>query len=110
MGIIAAIAMRLVAFFIDVNPYYAKTSWYVGVVFFIMFFVYRYNISFKRSEKIKNEDLIVKVKANSLSSRERDSVSKLLCSLTSKKERINFAVIFVLSGITLIIAVILDLF
>jgi len=110
IGILAAIAMRLVALFIHVNPVYAKAAWYVGVSFFLVFFIYRYNISRFRSKSIKNRDLIKKVKEDeNFEEEDKNVIAEVLCSLTSKKEMVNFAVIFILSGITLVIAIIADI-
>ena len=101
--------MRLVVLFMHVNEFYAKAAWYVGISFFLVFFIYRYNISRFRSEGIRKKDLIVKIRENKeLTKEDRGIVSDILCSLTSNKERINFAAIFILSGIALVIAVIAD--
>jgi hypothetical protein len=39
-----------------------------------------------------------------------DYLQRLLCSLTSRKERVNFFIIFILSGAALIVAFYLDFF
>ena len=110
LGIIAAIAMRVVAVFIHTNPVYAKVAWYIGIAFFFMFFIYRYNVSRTRSGSIIENELIKKIKEEKdLAREDRKMIGQILCGLTSRKERINFVVIFVLSGIALIIAVIADL-
>ena len=109
IGIMAAIAMRLVVLLMHVNQFYAKAAWYTGISFFLVFFLYRYNISRFRAEGIEKNDLIVKMNQDKgLTKEDRKIVSNILCSLTSKKERINFAAIFTLSGIALAMAVIAD--
>ena len=103
-------AMRLVALFIHINPAYAKAAWYVGVTFFLVFFIYRYNISRSRSKSINSKNLVIKIKENeNLKDEDRNVISEILCSLTSKKEMVNFAIIFILSGITLVLAIIVDM-
>jgi len=110
LGIIAAIAMRVVAVFIYTNPVYAKIAWYIGISFFFVFFIYRYNVSRSRSGSIIDNGLIKKVKeGKDLVQEDRKVISQILCGLTSRKERINFIVIFVLSAIALVIAIIADL-
>ncbi|MBU0571381.1 MAG: hypothetical protein KJ995_05085 [Candidatus Omnitrophica bacterium] len=109
VGIIAAVAMRLVGFYMDVNPFYAKIFWYIGVLFFIVFFIYRYKVSMNRLKTIKNENLVFKIKEGNLSEQDKETVTNMLCGLTSKKEMVNFSVIFILSGITLFLVLILDI-
>lgn len=109
IGIIAAVAMRLVGFFMEISPFHAKIFWYVGVIFFIIFFVYRYKVSMKRMGIIKTRDLAVKVKEDGLREEDREEISRILCGLTSRKEMINFAVIFILSGITLAVVLFMDI-
>jgi len=110
IGIMAAIAMRLVALFLHVNTVYAKISWYVGVLFFFIFFIYRYSISSKRARSIYQRDLIRKMREKEvLDDDDRKIIGEILCGLNSKKERVNFIVIFVLSGVALIIAAIVEM-
>jgi len=110
IGILAALAMRLVALFMHTNQFYAKVSWYVGVSFFFVFFIYRYNVSNSRARAVREKDLVSKVVGDDkMGEEDRRVVSRILCGLTSKKERVNFITIFALSGITLAIAIIADI-
>ncbi|MBU1084526.1 MAG: hypothetical protein ABIG55_06600 [Candidatus Omnitrophota bacterium] len=110
IGILAAVAMRAVILFMHINPVYAKTAWYVGMSFFFVFFIYRYNISREVYGEIIGRQLIKKLREKEeLSESDREAVAGILCGLTSNKERINFIVIFVLSGIALIGAAAADI-
>ena len=110
IGIIASVAMRLVALFMHLDPYWAKFFWYIGVSFFMVFFIYRYKVSRQRAVKVQENDLVNKViRSEQLDPDERQLVGEILCGLTSRKERVNFAFIFVLSAVTLLIAAVLDL-
>ena len=111
IGIIASLAMRLVVLFMHLNPFLAKAAWYVGISFFLVFFLYRYNVSRFRARSIEERSLVTKISDNKeLAHDDRETIGKILCSLTSKKERINFAVIFILSGIALLLAISADFF
>ena len=110
IGILAAIAMRVVVLFMHVNPAYAKAAWYTGVGLFFLFFVYRYNVSRSRAAVISKQNLMQKIHGNEpLKEEDRKVIGNILCSLISRKERINFMVIFVLSAIALTIAIIADM-
>jgi len=109
IGLLATIAIRLVTFLININPNYAKAAWYIGITFFILFFVYKFNINRNREKIIIKKNLLQKINNNeSLDSQDRETIGAILCALTSKKERINYFFIFTLSIIALIIAIYID--
>ncbi|MFH1836750.1 MAG: hypothetical protein ABH862_01370 [Candidatus Omnitrophota bacterium] len=110
IGILASVAMRAVVIFMHVNPAYANAAWYVGVGFFFVFFMYKFNISRTMSKIIIENGLIKKLKEDGdLDREDREVLGTILCGIVSSKERINFLVIFVLSGIALIAAVVMDI-
>lgn len=111
IGIISAIAIRLVTILADLKPIYGQFSWYVGVLGFLIFFVYKFIIEKRRQRLIKNKDIMNKIaKGQDLTEEERKIISDILCSLTSDKDKINYFVIFFTSAIALIMALYLDFF
>lgn len=111
IGIISAVSIRTAAFLMHLNPVYAKISWYVGVGGFFVFFVYKFLVSQRNTGMIKQQHILEKLDTKQqLSIDDYSLIYRILCSLTSKKERINYLFIFALSAIALTIAVYLDFF
>ncbi|MFH1352351.1 MAG: hypothetical protein ABIH68_02110 [bacterium] len=109
IGLIATIAIRIVIVLIPVYPVYGKLAWYIGVGGFFLFFLYKFKVSNTRAESIKRSNLVDKIRGKKeLSPEDYSLVNGILCSLSSKKERINFFFIFGLSALALIIAVYVD--
>ena len=109
IGIIATLAIRVVTVLIHVNPIYAKIAWYVGIGGFLAFFIYKFLVSQRRSAIIKRNSLVEKIRDKKvLTDNDYDIISAILCGLRSKKENINYFVIFGLSAVALILAVYMD--
>ncbi len=109
IGIIATLAVRAVTVFMHVNPVYAKIAWNIGIIGFFLFFVYRFRVSQARSEVITERHLVSKVdRGETLEREDYRALGAILCGLTSKKERINYIVIFSLSVVALGLAIYLD--
>lgn len=107
LGIISAIAFRAIIFFQRVEPSWVRPVWYVGVLGYMVFFLYRYYISEKRKKAIENFQLIEKVKANTcLMDEDREVVIYLLSSIKRSPENVNYFIIFLLS----ILAVAVDIY
>lgn len=109
IGIIATVAVRVVTVLIHMNPIYAKIAWYIGISGFFLFFIYKFKVSQNRTKLIRGHDLVRKV--NAQKNLERDDyalISAILCGLSSKKERVNYFVIFGLSAIALLLAIYMD--
>lgn len=95
---------------IDYNPLYAKIAWYIGILGFFTFFVYKFRVGQKRSKVINELGLTDKInKKEGLQESDYKVIGSILCSLSSKKERINYIFIFVLSAVALIVALLTDL-
>jgi len=111
IGIIATISVRVVTVLIHMNPVYAKIAWYVGIVGFFLFFVYKYRVGQARSRAINERNLVDKIrKHEDLEADDYDLVAAILCGLSSKKERINYIFIFGLSAVAVILALYMDFF
>lgn len=106
IGILSALAFRLLIVFTHLKPEWFRPTWYLGIIGYILFFAYRYNISQKRKKTIEEYDLIAKLENGyTLSAAERQAVSYLLASIKQSRENLNYLFIFALS----IIAVLLDI-
>ena len=111
IGLLATVALRVVTVLISLNPAYGKIAWYVGVAGFFVFFVYKFRVNQSRSRLISRLGLVDKVRGQGrLTPEEYSLLGSILCSLSSKKERINYFFIFGLSAIALILAVYFDFF
>lgn len=109
IGLIATIAVRLVNVFLDFSPFWAKFSWYVGIIGFFIYFLYKYRQLKAMNNFLTNSDIARKVSGgHSLSPEESRFLSSLLCSLRSRKDSINFFFIFFTSGLALLLGIYQD--
>ncbi|MFC1755063.1 hypothetical protein ACFL96_17000 [Thermoproteota archaeon] len=108
IGLIATIAIRAVTLLMRVEPLYGKIAWYIGVVGFLLFFVYKFRIYNHRSKAIREKSLVQRTQEGKLTESEKNEIAMMLCSLSSRKESINYFFIFILSAIALAIAMYLD--
>jgi len=109
IGLIATIAIRVVTVLIRVNPLYGQVAWYIGVGGFLLFFIYKYRIDSARLKIIKENRLLHKILSNEELKREDKQVlGAIICALSSSKDRINYFVIFISSGIALLAGVYFD--
>lgn len=111
IGMIATISIRAVTALMHLSPIYGKIAWYTGISGFFIFFIYKFKVSQGRAKLIATKGLMDKIaNQKQLSKEDYDSVEELLCGLVSKKERINYLFIFVLSAIALLVAIYMDFF
>jgi len=111
IGVIATIAIRAVTVLMNFNPIYGKIAWYTGVGGFLIFFIYKFKVSQSRAKLIIQKGLMDKIaNQKQLAKDDYDNVGGLLCSLVSKKERINYLFIFILSAVALLVAIYMDFF
>jgi len=109
LGLVATIAMRVVTVLMHMNPIYGKIAWYIGVGGFFAFFVYKFRVSRGRFRAISERNLLDKIgEARELTKEDYSLISAILCGLSSRKERINYLFIFVLSAVTLVLALYID--
>ncbi len=106
LGIVSAVAFRLIIVFQRVEPAWVRPAWYTGVLGYVGFFLYRYAISRRRKNAVKDYKLIEKIRDGAdLSEEDREVMTYLLSSIMMSREDINYLIIFLLS----IIAVLADL-
>ena len=109
IGLIATVAVRVVTVLIHLNTLYAKIAWYVGIVGFFIFFVYKYRVSKARTILIESQDLVKKIRdKKNLKESDYDLIASILCGLRSRKEIVNYIFIFGLSAVALILAIYMD--
>lgn len=110
IGLISAIAFRAIIVFQHLEPSWVRAAWYAGIVGYIFFFLYRYRITKKRKKAIDDFELITKVKANAcLTEEDREIVLYLLSSIKSSPEDLNYAIIFILSILSILADILLTL-
>jgi hypothetical protein len=98
LGLLSAVAFRAIIIFQHLEPGWVRPVWYVAVLGYVLFFLYRYSISRKRKRAIEKFQLIEKVKANAcLTDEDREVVLYLLSSIKVSLEDMNYAIIFLLS-------------
>lgn len=111
LGLVATIAIRVVTVLTHINPVYGKTAWYIGVGGFFLFFVYKFRVAQARSRAITQRNLVDRIaQKGQLTDDDYSLISAILCSLSSRKEKINYVFIFGLSAIAILLAVYIDFF
>ena len=109
IALIAVISLRAVNLVLDANPFFAKTLWYVGVIGFFIFFVYKFRydqILHRELDKTGLKDKLLYKKE--LTEHDKDILGTIVCKLSSKKDKINYFFIFIVSALALAIAIYVD--
>lgn len=82
IGLIATVAIRLVAVLMNVNAVYAKAAWYVGVSGFFVFFIFKFKVNQTRARLINRRDLVDKIHhERQLTKEDYSLVGAILCAL-----------------------------
>ena len=106
VGLVSAFAFRVLIVFVYLRPEWFRPTWYVGIVGYTIFFLYRYQIAQKRKKAVTEYHLIEKLGQEAvLSSEDRQVLIYLLSSIRKSRENINYLFIFALS----VLAVLLDI-
>jgi hypothetical protein len=109
IGMISTIAVRIVTVLAHFNPLYGIIAWYVGVLGFFFFFVYKYRVDRARYRLIVKSGLREKIKqGEAIAKKDRELLGSILCALSSNKDRINYLLIFISSALAILAAVYLD--
>jgi len=106
-GLVSALLFRILIF---VNSYWADWSrvvWYCGVLGYILFFAFRFFISFRRRAVISENNLIEKLKQSDLNENDKDEVIYIMSSIMKSREMINYIFIFSVSVISILIDLLL---
>lgn len=103
IGLLSAIAFRVLIVVQHLRPELFRLVWYGGIIGYVIFFSYRYFISSKRRNAIAHYGLIEKLRENvCLTDGDRDVVVYLLSSIAKSRENLNYLIIFVLSLLAVI--------
>ncbi|MEJ2688703.1 MAG: hypothetical protein P8130_01885 [Deltaproteobacteria bacterium] len=98
IGLVSAIAFRLVTIIYAIKPALVRPIWYIGVIGYILFFSYRFYISEKRKKAVRDNHLLEKIQRGAkLDPDDREIVAYVLSSIIKSKEHINYLFIFLLS-------------
>ena len=98
IGLLSAVAFRLLTIINTFRPSLMRPVWYLGVIGYILFFAYRYHISEKRKKAIHTNRLLEKIQGHGeITHEDRALIAYVLSSIIKSKENINYLFIFVLS-------------
>lgn len=98
IGLLSAVAFRLLTIINTFSPALMRPVWYFGVIGYIFFFAYRYRISEKRKKAIRANRLLEKIQGQGeITAEDRALIAYVLSSLIKSKENLNYLFIFVLS-------------
>ena len=98
IGLLSAVAFRLVTIINTFSPALLRPVWYFGVIGYIFFFAYRYKISEKRKAAIRANRLLEKIQGpGEITAEDRALIAYVLSSIIKSKENLNYLFIFVLS-------------
>ena len=110
IGLVSAIAFRSIIVFEHLDPRFIRPVWYFAVIGYIFFFLYRYIVSKRRRDAVRNYELIEKIRKNAcLDEEERKVTIYLLSSLNKSRERLNYLLICILSVITIAVDIIISM-
>ncbi|MBU1992970.1 MAG: hypothetical protein ABH856_03945 [Patescibacteria group bacterium] len=108
LGVVSAISFRIVIFFKDDYEHIARPIWYIGVIGYFFFFLYRYWISKRRKEIVKKYKLVKSLESKEkLSDDQREALLYLVSSIKKSRENYNYYIIFILSGLAIIFDLVL---
>ena len=106
LGLLSSVAFRAIILLQKFDPAWVRPVWYAGVIGYMIFFLYRYQISQRRKRTIEQTGIVGKLeRGDSLSADDRDAALYLVNSIRKSPEDWNYLAIAALS----VIAVILDL-
>jgi hypothetical protein len=110
IGLLSAVAFRLLTIINTFAPSLMRPVWYFGVIGYIFFFAYRYHISEKRKNAIRANRLLEKIQSpGEITGEDRALIAYVLSSIIKSKENINYLFIFVLSLAAIALDIVLAL-
>ncbi len=108
IGLISATAFRLLIVFKYLSPHLFRPVWYLGVIGYLAFFLYRFIITERRRHAILDSGLIAKLSAGkTLEQADKENALYLLKSVIASRENWNYLAIFILSLIAIVMDIIL---
>ena len=111
IGLVATISVRIVTILDSHHPLYGKIAWYIGVAGFFVFFIYKFKVDSARARLIRESRITRAIHdRRPLSPEEYRLIGSIFCSLTSKKDLVNYVFIFGTSILALVAALYFDIF
>ncbi|OGR01211.1 MAG: hypothetical protein A2505_09925 [Deltaproteobacteria bacterium RIFOXYD12_FULL_55_16] len=108
IGLLSAVAFRLLTIINTFRPSLLRPVWYFGVIGYILFFAYRYHITEKRKAAIRANRLLEKIQGQGeISSEDRALIAYVLSSIIKSKENLNYLFIFALSLVAVAVDILL---
>ncbi|MFA7384048.1 MAG: hypothetical protein WC001_11415 [Desulfurivibrionaceae bacterium] len=110
IGLLSAVAFRLLTIINTFNPALLRPVWYFGVIGYILFFAYRYHITEKRKAAIRANRLLEKIQSpGEITGEDRALIAYVLSSIIKSKENLNYLFIFLLSLVAVGVDILLAL-
>ncbi len=110
LGLLSAIAFRAIIIFQQLEPSWVRPVWYMGIIGYLLFFLYRFRITKKRKKAVSDFGLLEKVESNApLTEEDREALTYLLSSITVSPEDMNYAIIFLLSIVAIAADIVLSM-
>lgn len=113
LGIMSALAFRLILIADHYDPIMGKAMFYLGVVGYMIFFAHRYRVARRRIAVLENLKLLEKLEnvkqLTELTEKELEGLRYIIWSLSVSKEKINYLIIFTFSVLSIAISLMLDL-
>ena len=104
LGLATAIAFRLLIIIDHIDPGWVRPVWYFGVLGNFVFFHYRFKITRKRKQVIRDNRLIQKIEScNELTEKERGALTYLLSSIDRSPESFNYLITSIFSVLAIAI-------
>jgi hypothetical protein len=104
IGLLATVSIRLVNLVFSVSALWAKLLWYVGVIGFLVYFLYKFRqdlaIKYQLNKSLLEQKLVTK---SPLNDEDYLFIRTVLCGLRSKKDTINYFFIFFTSALALLL-------
>ena len=109
IGITATLAYRAIIVLNFYSNVWVKFSWYLGTVCFIIYYIHRFDIAKKRSRVIVEHRLREKLDhPEDLNESDHQALAYILETLVTSKEKWNNYIIFISSGLALLVGIIFD--
>ena len=91
IGLLSAFAFRVLIVFVYLRPEWFRFTWYVGIIGYTIFFLYRYRIAQKRKKAVDEYHLIEKLEQEvPLASEDRQVLIYLLSSIRKSRRWQNW--------------------
>ncbi len=110
VGLVSAIALRVIIIADYYNDHVARMLFYLGVIGYMVFFAHRYRIAKRRTNVLNELELLDKIeKREILTEKDLEGLKYIIWSLSVSKERLNYLLIITFSIIAIVVSLIMDM-